>query len=139
MNEYSYLNEINSIDSELKRITAHTKILRTQKTKAMNGLHQYMVARNIEKVGNITIEKCAPKNSQRAKVKPKCERKELAINLFRQAGIPDPISFYNDFERTQKNTNQENNAANDDDFYLQPQKRKRGKKNQDTIDPFLGF
>jgi len=136
MNERSYLDEINSIDAELKRINIHTKSLRTQKVKAMNGLYQYMKSHNIQKVGNITIEKCAPKNTQRAKAKPKSERKKLAINLFREVGIPDPINFYNEFEKLQKNTG---NEENNDDFYSQPQKRKRGKKGQDTIDPFLGF
>jgi hypothetical protein len=132
-----YLYEINSIDTELKRVTEHTKALKLQRSKAMSGLYSYMTSNNLQKVGEgknaITINKCAPKIKK--KTKPKKYKRDDAINLFRDAGIPDPESFYLDFEKTQKSV--ANNCGDDSDIFAETSKR--GKKSKDVYDASLGF
>lgn len=126
-----YLIEINNIDNELKRINEHAKRLRAQKTKTMNGLHQYMLSNNLEQVsyGNKTfsIKKCEPKT--RTKSKPKKQKKADAIQLFREVGIPNPEQFYEELESSQKVQSTNDNTP-------KPSKKK-GKKNE--VDPYLGF
>ena len=51
MNAEGYLQEINSINTELQRLNSHTKSLKLQKSRAMKGLYNYMIAHNLEKVG----------------------------------------------------------------------------------------
>lgn len=105
MSSESYVREINSLDTEIKRLNAIVKRLREQKRQAQTNLHSYMVSRGLEQVGEgkqaITIRKCAPPKP-RPKTKPKKDRKAEAIELFRDAGIPDPNSFYEQFESIQK-------------------------------------
>lgn len=136
MSAESYLREISSIDIELKRLSALSKSLREQKRRAQNNLHQYMVSHGLEKVGDgknaITIKKCAPPQPRR-KVKPKKERKADAIELFRDVGIPNPEEFYEQWESTQKSTQ---NPNDEEDGGAQRPKSK-GKK--DDFDDALGF
>lgn len=126
-----YMIEINNIDNELKRINEHAKHLRDQRTKTMNGLHQYMLSNNLEQVTygkkTISIKKCEPKC--RTKSKPKKQKKADAIQLFREVGIPNPEQFYEELESSQK-------VQSTDDNTPKPSKKK-GKKNE--VDPFLGF
>jgi hypothetical protein len=138
MNAEGYLQEINSINTELQRLNSHTKSLKLQKSRAMKGLYNYMIAHNLEKVGEgkntITLKKCTP-SEPRKKSKPKPQRKEDAINLFREVGIPDPERFYIDFEKTQK----ESDLQKDKNMEFPLQKSKGIKKASKEIDPFLGF
>jgi hypothetical protein len=139
MNEHSYVREINSIDRELKRINAHAKSLRAQKTSAMVGLHHYMVNHNLEKVGTgkntITLKKCESHLPNRPKrnAKPKAQKKADAIMLFREVGIPDPDTFYHEFEMTQK---LQENALLSDNLRKDG---KKSRKNEKDVDPFLGY
>lgn len=129
-----YLKEINSIDNELRRLNTRSKTLRSQKMRAMTGLYTYMKSHNLEKVGEgksaITIEKCKSQSIHRTKrkAKPKARKREDAIGLFRNIGIPDPETFYSEFEKTQK-LEEENLIRNE----------KKRKNNDNAIDEFLGF
>lgn len=100
-----YIGEINSLDAEIKRITLHLKELREQKQKALDNLYNYMINHNLESVSNgsktISIKTCRPKELK-PKTKSKKKRKEDAIELFREVGIPNPIEFWNQFTITQK-------------------------------------
>ena len=129
-----------------------SKALKAQKAKSLEGLYYYMKTRNIDRVGSgkqtITIEKCNP-NKKRAKVKPKKQRREDAIELFREVGINDPINFYEDFEKTQKNnrgveinSNKKDDTQYTDDYLeeLFGSSKKKGKKRKDeAYDDMLGF
>lgn len=135
----SYLREINTIDSELKRINAHSKNLREQKSRVMSGLHNYMKTNNLEKVTtnegkNITINQCKPKEKKpRGLVsKTKNQRRLAAIELFKDAGIPNPSQFYQDFESTQK-------IMKEDKPTQQKGNGKKGKRNNNDYDDMLGF
>ena len=136
MSADSYVREINSLDAEIKRLNAHVKRLREQKRQAQTNLHGYMVSHGLEKVGEgknaITISKCAPPKPRR-KPKPKKERVAEAIELFRDAGIPNPDEFYAQFEATQKSTPGESvdNTS--------PQKTKSKGKGKGGYDEMLGF
>lgn len=105
MSAESYLQEIRSVDSELKRLTARTKELRAQKRRAQTNLHSYMVRHDMERVGSdkhgVSLKQCAPPK-QRQKAKPKKARREDTIELLRCAGIPDPQTLYEQIEASQK-------------------------------------
>ena len=100
-----YLYEIGKIEAEVKRTNDRLKGLKEQRTILFTALHTKMVEQNLESVGEgknkITLKKCAPKKP-RAKVKPKSERREAAISLFRETGIADPRGFLERYEQTQK-------------------------------------
>ena len=142
MAENNYLYEIYGIDAELKRINERSKQLRSQKKRCMTGLYNYMISQGIDRVIDgkkvITINQCDP-NKKRAKIKPKKQKKEDAIYLFREIGIPNPEEFYMEFEQTQKINNNENNGGDSDDFFGPPTKKKGKKNKKDEIDPMLGF
>jgi len=128
MSAESYTNEIKSLDAEIKRLNDHIKRLRLQRKTANENLYKYMIRHNLQKIGDgkqaITLSKCAPPKP-RTRVKPKRERHEQAIELFREVGIPDPEEFYLQFEATQKNVSGEAKeqpirkpTKNDVDFML---------------------
>lgn len=96
-----YKNEIDSLDKEIKRMNAHLKKLREQKREAQRHLCDYMERHQLEKFDNITLKSIQPK--ERRKAKPKSQRKQEAIDLFYQIGIPDPQGFWNEFQTTQRN------------------------------------
>jgi hypothetical protein len=131
-----YLYEIQKIDKELKRLNAHAKNLRSQRTKSMTGLHHYIVSNGIKQVGSgknvITIKKCAPKEKRSSKLKPKSQRRAEALELLTNAGLPNPEEFYNDLERVQKATN----GVGDDTGGGSSSKKKN---NKNDYDPLLGF
>lgn len=132
----SYLREIHTLDIEIKRVNDRAKALRTQKQTAKTHLYNYMKRHNLQQVQDgtkvITINQCLPPKA-RAKAKPKKARVQEAIELFRMAGIPNPDSFYEEFEATQK---AKRDADGQDTVNGEPRK-KRGKK--DDFDDVLGF
>ena len=100
MNGKSYVNEIRSIDRELKILNARAKNLRLQKKASQGHLYKYMKTRNLEEFENIKIKSVAPKQPKPRK--PLKARMTDAIDLFRDAGIPDPDGFWQEFQTTQK-------------------------------------
>jgi hypothetical protein len=149
-----YLQEITSIDTELKRIAAHTKSLRIQKEKKMEQLYYYMVENNIEKMGEgkapMTQKKCMPKHLK-PKAKPKDQKRDEALQIMKDAGIEDAEEIYSQIEEAHKEKNiPEGSTSNvekpadnfealglDVVFSSSKKKRKGGKK--DAYDPLLGF
>jgi len=129
--ENHYLIEINNIDNELRRINEHAKSLRIQRAKTMNGLHQYMLSNNLEQVSygkkTFSIKKYEPKT--RKKSKPKKQKKADAIQMFRDAGIPNPGKFYEELESIQKVQSTDGSTP----------KPSRKKCKKDEVDPYLGF
>lgn len=132
MSAESYLKEIHSIDAEIKRLNAHIKILRDQKRRTQSNLHRYMTSHELEKVGegkeSITLAKCAPPKPRR-KAKPKKNKRCDAIDLFREAGIPNPDEFYKQFESTQKSSQDVSEDSS----------RSSSKNQKGDIDDMLGF
>jgi len=100
MNPDAYVNEIQSIEKEERRLRARAKKLREQKKVAQTHLYQYMESRGLERYKSITKKSIQPRTRRpRKKIK---DRKRDALDLFRTTGIPDPEKFWQDFQRTQK-------------------------------------
>jgi aspartyl/asparaginyl-tRNA synthetase len=132
----SYLSEIRMIDAELKKVNDHAKNLRTQKARVMSGLYNYMSANNLEMVQNgkktIKLSQCKPKEKRGngLVLKAKKQRRKDGIELLRDAGIPNPTQFYDEFESTQKTVKTEKSG------------KKTGKRvggSNNTYDDMLGF
>ena len=139
-----YVKEINSLDAEIKRTNVHLKAMRLQKRAAQTHLYNYMISHNLEVIGEgknaITLKKCAPPKP-RAKAKPKKEKREDALRLFQEAGIPNPDTFYNEFEKTQKNNIAEDNsdAVTSDPNSMTITTKIGKRKNVTDFDEMLGF
>lgn len=125
MNPDSYVKEIQSIKEELKRINSHAKKLREQKKAAEKRLYQYMKNNDLPKYEGITIKSITPKEAKPRK--PAKAKKSDAINLFYQIGVPDPESFWDEFQQTQRYEEGESPP---------PKPKKKTKK---EYDPFLGY
>lgn len=94
----SYINEIKSIDKELKRISVHTSNLRIRKKEIEQNLYNYMKDHNINELEGVKITKLC---SKKIRKKPS-EKKRDALALFREVGIPNPDEFWDSFISTQK-------------------------------------
>lgn len=123
MNVNSYVSEINSLDTEIKRLNAHLKQLRSRKKTVTTNLHKYMIKNKLDKVNIngkiIKLSSIEPKKT--FKQKPKKQRKEESLELFRQIGIPDPKTFYEQLESLKLTDEQREHKApvkkrNDDIF-----------------------
>jgi hypothetical protein len=148
-----YLYELNTIDTELKRINEHAKNLRLQRTRVLGALYRYMCSNNLDKVSygkkDITLKQCTPREKRGPTISKK-EKKKNALELYREVGIPDPERFYKDFENTQKaqrmtNTNESSSTNNNngmDDIFGPSNarnKEKKGKSTKSAYDASLGF
>lgn len=111
-----YVNEIESLNKEIKRLNAHLKSLREQRKTAQTHLYEYMVAHNLEKYNNITLKSVTPR--QRKQRKPEKKKKEDAINLFRDIGVNDPEDFWLQFKATQSYTSPSKETKTDFDEML---------------------
>ncbi len=98
----SYNKEIESINTEAKRLNDRLKLLRSQKHRIEVYLYDGMVRNNMEKYGKITLKSITPREKKPRK-STKAKRSD-AISLFRDVGIHDPEEFWNDFQATQKYT-----------------------------------
>lgn len=124
MNPDGDVREINSIKEELKRINQRAKLLRTQKKEAESRLYRYMLRNDLEKYEGITLKSIEPKQPRPRK--PVKAKKKDALALFYEVGIPDPDSFWEEFQQTQKYVDGEAPP---------PPQKSPGK----SYDPFLGF
>ncbi len=95
----AYVREIQSLKAEIKRLNAHVKRLRDQKKEKEGHLYKYMVKNNLEKHNGITIKSIRPK--EKIQRKTPTQKKEDAIKLFRNIGIPRPENFWLEFQDTQ--------------------------------------
>nr|QBK86341.1 MAG: uncharacterized protein LCMAC102_01360 [Marseillevirus LCMAC102] len=98
----SYSKEIESINTETKRLNDRLKVLRSQKRTIEAYLYDDMTRNNLEKYGKITLKSITPREKKSRK-STKAKRND-AISLFRDVGINNPEQFWNDFQATQKYT-----------------------------------
>jgi len=100
-----YLRVIDGYDKECKRLLKQLSVIRNEKHKQEALLYNYMKRHNIDELTyngkKIKQTKFEPKDKLQRKKKN--EKMEDAIRLFRDAGVPDPRTFYKEFLRTQKN------------------------------------
>lgn len=138
-NPEAYVKEIKSLTGEIKRSNDRLNKLREQRKKKQSLLYKYMSERDIEKYEGITINSIRPRDVMRRK--PEAEKRKDAIELFRQAGIPNPEEFYLEFKSTQKAAPKDGDEDESEDELVIPTKSrsKKGKKDEKKYDPFLGF
>ena len=128
----SYAKEINSLNTEIKRLNGKIKSLREQKKKAESNLYHRMQRDSSQKVEGITIKSVTPK--ERKKRKPISQKKADAIDLFKEIGVPNPEDFWEEFQATQIY------AEGEESFVENTTKKKKSKKKKDSeYDPFLGY
>lgn len=96
----SYVRQIKELDSALKRLNIQTKEIRRKKKEAETRLYMWMVKNNVEKHGNVTLKKIAPRSA--SKRKPAKQKKADALSLFTQIGVNDPEQLWEEFQMTQK-------------------------------------
>lgn len=100
MQSSTYINELTSLDKEIKRLSDRLKELRLQRKRTSGNLYNYMVRNNLDTVGHdktaISIKTIEPKD--RKKTKPKKARRNDTINLCREVGIPNPTAFFEQLE-----------------------------------------
>jgi hypothetical protein len=96
----SYIRQISELDIAIKRNREQGKKLREQKSLAQSRLYAYMVRHGMEEYQGIKVNKIKP--PLKTKRKSNKRRREDGIRLFHQVGIPDPESFWNEFQGTQK-------------------------------------
>lgn len=97
-----YIKEIESIKKELKLLTERRKILTARKQKLEKGLYDLMKRNQMELYQGYKKEKLQPKPVNTGPRKKKKEKYNDAIRLFMEIGIPDPESFYEQYQKTQK-------------------------------------
>ena len=97
----AYAEEINNIENEMKRLRKRLKQLRELKKNPIRALHRYMVANNLKNYKGIKIEKIAPPPLKIPKKTP-TQKKNDALVFFRNSGVGDPETFYQQYLLTQK-------------------------------------
>lgn len=100
MDPSGYVNEIKSIDRELKNLGKRGKLLRDQKRVAQNRLYDYMRYNNVEEFEGIKKKSICPKPKKDSKTKQ--EKRDDAVELLRQKGVPYPEEFYDELMKTQR-------------------------------------
>jgi len=100
MNPSGYVSEIKSIDRELKKLSERSKLLRNQKRVAQNRLYDHMRHNGLDEYEGIKKKSIAPKPKKETKTKQ--EKRDDAVDLLRQQGVPYPEEFYDKLMQTQK-------------------------------------
>ncbi len=96
----NYVDEINNIEIEMKRLRKRLKQLRELKMAPSKALQRYMVANNLKIYKGIKIEKITP--TPKILKKTPSKKKKDALIFFREAGVGDPETFYRQYLLTQK-------------------------------------
>jgi len=95
-----YVREYKSIDKEIKRLSENLKSLRKQKGIVGNKIYHIMNEYHLGEIDGIKKKQLTPKTPVvRKKLK---DKKNDAIHLFHQYGIPNPEEFWNELQDTQK-------------------------------------
>lgn len=94
-----YVKTINDIDNEISRIMGRLKMLKLEKKNNQTKLYRWMEKQGLEKYQGHKIPVTKAEKGPRKKKK---EKEKDAIQLFFEAGIPDPSQFYKEFIETQK-------------------------------------
>ena len=96
----SYVRQLQNIDAAIKRLNLELKKARTKKKLVHENFYKWMNRNGYDNYNGIKASKLEPKQIPRKKQK---EKKEAAIQLFSEIGIPDPEDFWFQFQTTQKN------------------------------------
>lgn len=97
-----YVKELKALKDEMKRLTNEKKNLQIEKTATERRLYEWMCRLQLDEYEGYKKEKLKPKEKPIILRKKKKEKVEDAMKLFRDAGIPDPESFWLEFQSTQK-------------------------------------
>lgn len=97
---HGYVKSIQSTTEELKRLGAIMKDIREEKKRALERLYTWMKRKDVDTFKGFKRRKLSPKPI-RPKRKPKKVLVKDSLNLFRDAGIPDPEEFYREFQKIQ--------------------------------------
>ena len=95
-----YVDEINNIENEMKRLRKRLKQLRELKIGPSKALQRYMDTNNLKIYKGIKIEKITP--TPKILKKPPSQKKKDALRFFREAGVGNPETFYHQYLLTQK-------------------------------------
>ena len=76
----TYVDEINNIESEMKRLRKRLKQLREFKIAPSKALHRYMVTNNLKIYKGITIKKITP--TPKILRKPPSQKKKRCSEIF---------------------------------------------------------
>lgn len=93
---------LKNMNAEIKRLNTQLKIMREEKKKTEERLYNWMTKRGIDDYCGFKRDRIKPKEKTILKRKPKKQKIEDALKLFRDAGIPDPEEFYMQYQGTQK-------------------------------------
>ena len=96
-----YVDEINNIESEMKRLRKQLKNLKELKKTPTAALYRYMEARNLGVYKSIKIGTLAPLPPKLKKKTPSQKKKD-ALKFFRDSGVGNPEVFYRQYLLTQK-------------------------------------
>jgi len=96
----AYVKSIAELKREISRLNSEIKKMREHKKLMQLSLYDWMNRNNLDEYNGIKKIKLLPKDP--LPKKKLSQKKEDAIKLFRNAGIPDPESFYVEYQRTQK-------------------------------------
>ena len=98
-----YVKELKTLNEEIKRLNIEKKNMQIEKKNTEMRLHDWMSRSHIDEYEGYKKEKLRPKEKQKFIRKKKKEKVEDAMRLFRNIGIPDPETFWLEFQGTQKN------------------------------------
>ena len=96
----TYVDEINNIEIEMKRLRKRLKQLRELKISPTKALYRYMVANNLKIYKGVKIKKITQTLPKMLK-KPPTQKRQDALKFFREAGVGDPETFYRQYLLTQ--------------------------------------
>jgi seryl-tRNA synthetase len=97
----SRVTEFISIDAEIKKLNVRLKDLRARKKDAASHIYKYMTVLNIEEYKDVKIKQVKPPPERKPRITA-AEKKDNALLLFKEAGLPYPEEFWNKLNSTQK-------------------------------------
>jgi len=95
-----YVRQLKELSSALTRLNAQTKAIKTKQKDAKIHLAEWMERNHMEEYQGYKLAKIKPK--PKVPKKPSKDRKDDALRLFNEVGIPDPTDFWDRFQETQK-------------------------------------
>ena len=103
MSGQPYSAELRAVELQLTELNTKVKNARARKKELQYKLYDYMKKNKVEEIEGYSIDKIKPRTPKpKEKKKPKTQQRKDAIALFRQVGILNPESLYDEFEMTTK-------------------------------------
>lgn len=97
----SRVTEFVSIDTEVKKLNAKLKDLRARRKETAAHIYKYMTVLNIQEYKGVKINQVKPPSERKPRITA-AEKKDNALLLFKEAGLPYPEEFWNKINSTQK-------------------------------------